>query len=55
MAAGVFNGVQKVTANPNNSDDWPWKTVTDFMDHLARKYATMDLAANAENKLRSLL
>lgn len=24
------------------------------MDYLARKYATMDLAADAENKLRSL-
>lgn len=53
-AAGVFAGVQKVTANPSDSATWSWETATDFMDHLARKYATMDLAANAENKLRSL-
>jgi hypothetical protein len=53
-ATGVFKGVQKVTANPDNSDTWQWETAAAFMDHLARKYATMDLAANAENKLRSL-
>ncbi|KAH6632197.1 hypothetical protein F5144DRAFT_85647 [Chaetomium tenue] len=53
-ATGVFTGVQKVTANPSDSATWPWETATDFMDHLARKYATMDLAADAENKLRSL-
>jgi len=53
-AAGVFTGVQKVTTSPDNSKDWPWKTATEFMNHLARKYATIDLAANAENRLRSL-
>ena len=53
--AGVFVGVRKVTENPDNSTTWMWKSVSDFMNHLARKYATMDLAANAENKLRSLL
>ena len=53
-AAGVFTGVQKVTMSPDNSEGWPWKTATEFMNYLARKYATIDLAANAENRLRSL-
>jgi hypothetical protein len=53
-AAGVFAGVQKVTENPDDPTAWMWKSASDFMNHLARKYATMDLAANAENKLRSL-
>lgn len=52
-ADGVINGVQKV-ADSDDPEDWPWATGKDFLDHLADKYATLDLAADAENKLRDL-
>lgn len=53
-AGGVFAGIEKVTSNPTDSATWPWKTANEFMTHLARKHATLDLAADAENKLRTL-
>ncbi|GAB1312038.1 hypothetical protein MFIFM68171_02248 [Madurella fahalii] len=53
-AGGVFAGIERVTSNSTDSATWPWKTANEFMTHLARKYATLDLAADAENKLRTL-
>ncbi|KAK3897148.1 hypothetical protein C8A05DRAFT_39307 [Staphylotrichum tortipilum] len=53
-AGGVFAGIEKITSNPTNPAAWRWKTADEFMTHLARKYATLDLAADAKNKIRTL-
>ncbi|KAK4232759.1 hypothetical protein C8A03DRAFT_39614, partial [Achaetomium macrosporum] len=51
---GVSHVIEKINANSNDDSKWPFKTGQEFMTHLAGKYATMDLEADAENKLRDL-
>lgn len=53
-ATGVRTGIDKIMKNPTDPATWPWKTADEFMAHLERKYATLDLAADAENQLRKL-
>lgn len=53
-AAGVHTGVTNIIANRADNETWQWKTVTEFIDSLAKKYANIDLVADAERKLRKL-
>ena len=53
-ADGVNGGLEKITSNLNNPVAWPWKTGEEFLAHLAKKFATLDLAADGENKIRKL-
>jgi hypothetical protein len=52
--AAVMDGVNKVLQNPEDDATWPWKTGQDFITTLAKKYATHDIVADAENKLTDL-
>lgn len=52
--AAVMNGVGKVLQNPEDDTTWPWKTGQDFITTLAKKYATHDIVADAENRLTEL-
>ncbi|KAK4095679.1 hypothetical protein N658DRAFT_511863 [Parathielavia hyrcaniae] len=53
-ATGVAKVIEKINASPNDDTNWPYKTGLGLLDHLAGKYATMDLAAAAENTLTDL-
>ncbi|KAK4096787.1 hypothetical protein N658DRAFT_333028 [Parathielavia hyrcaniae] len=53
-ATGVAKVIEKINASPDNDVDWPYKTGMALLSHLAGKYATMDLAAAAENKLTKI-
>ncbi|KAK4148340.1 hypothetical protein C8A00DRAFT_39143, partial [Chaetomidium leptoderma] len=52
-ADGVINGITKMSAS-DDAADWQWATGVEFMEHLAKKYATLDLVADAELKLKEL-
>jgi len=53
-AAGVHNGIKNIFANPADPTQWAWKTGMELLKHLASKYATLDMAADAERKLKLL-
>src|SRR3981081_3387536 len=53
-ALGVNNDLEKITSNLENPAAWHWQSGTEFVAHLSKKFATLDLAAYAENKLRKL-
>ncbi len=54
-AAGVHNGIMKVFLNLTDPTKWPWATGIKLLEHLTSKYATLDIVAKAERKLRDLL
>ena len=47
--------LEKITSNLENPAAWRWQSGTEFLAHLTKKFATLDLAADAENKLRKLV
>ncbi len=53
-AAGVHNGIVKVFMNPTDPTKWTWRTGQKLLEHLTSKYATLDMVAEAERKLRDL-
>src|SRR3981081_4635850 len=53
-ALGVNDDLEKITSNLENPAAWRWQSGAEFVAHLARKFATLDLVADAENKLRKL-
>lgn len=53
-ATGASLGVSRVLDNPDDPTKWDWKTLTEFMNFLARKYANIDVVAQAELALAKL-
>ncbi|KAK4118107.1 hypothetical protein N657DRAFT_638276 [Parathielavia appendiculata] len=53
-ADGVSHGLAIINANPHNMNVWEWKTGEAFLEHLASRYATVDLAQIAEGRLHEL-
>jgi hypothetical protein len=43
-----------ILANPNDPDQWQWETVEDLFTDLDSRYHTLDVAADAENRLITL-
>jgi hypothetical protein len=54
-ALGVNDDLEKITSNLENPAAWHWQSGAEFLAHLAKQFATLDLAADAENKLRKLV
>jgi hypothetical protein len=53
-ALGVNDDLKQITLNLENLAAWRWQSGVEFLAHLAKKFATLDLAVDAENKLRKL-
>jgi hypothetical protein len=53
-ANGVNADLEKITSNLENPATWHWHSGAEFLAHLAKKFATLNLAADAEYKLRKL-
>jgi hypothetical protein len=55
VALGMNDDLEKITSNLERPSVWCWHSGTEFLAHLAKKFATLDLGADAENKLRRLV
>jgi hypothetical protein len=54
-ALGVNDDLEKITLNLENPAIWRWHSGIKFLAHFAKKFTTLDLAADAENKLCKLV
>jgi hypothetical protein len=53
-ALGVNDDLEKIMSNLENPAAWRWRSGVEFLTHLAKKFATLNLTADVENKLRKL-
>jgi hypothetical protein len=51
----VNNDLEKIMSNLENPAMWYWQSGIEFLAHLAKKFATLDLVADVENKLHKLV
>jgi hypothetical protein len=49
-ALGVNDDQEKITSNLENPATWLWQSGAEFLAHLAKKFATLDLTSDVENK-----
>jgi hypothetical protein len=54
-ALGINDNLEKITSNLENPAVWRWHNGVEFLAYLAKKFATLDLVADADNKLRKLV
>jgi hypothetical protein len=55
VTLGVNDDLEKIMSNLENPAAERWHSGIEFLAHLAKKFATLDLAADVENKLRKLV
>jgi hypothetical protein len=53
-ALGMNDDLKKIIFNLENPAAWRWQSGAEFLAHLTKKFATLVLTADTENKLRKL-